>query len=112
MLSIFSSLLTYDLLAPLILRLAAAIGLGYHGYQVNHAPESSLRLRLAGWSQIIAALLLLIGFWTQPVALLLAVLIVVWPDKSVPRTQRWLMVAILLSLLFTGPGFLAIDLPR
>jgi uncharacterized membrane protein YphA (DoxX/SURF4 family) len=108
MLSIFPSLLTYGLLAPLILRLAAALQLGYSGYKLLGQPAAG---RLIGATQLLAALLLFVGLWTQPVALILALLIVVWPDRTIPAPQRSLMIVILLSLVFTGPGFLAIDLP-
>lgn len=109
MLALFPNLLTYALVAPVILRLAAALGLSYHGYKLGNLPK--LSSRVAGISHLVASFFLLIGLWTQLVAPLLAILIFVWPDKTVPQTQRWLMAAILLSLLFTGPGLFAIDLP-
>lgn len=102
MLSIFPSLLTYGLLAPLILRVVVALVLFYSGYRQQN---------ILGWLTVIGTLGLFLGLFTQPVALLLALIISIRPDKNLPSTQRWLLLAILLSLLVTGPGFLAFDLP-
>lgn len=109
MLSIFPNLLTYGLVAPTLLRLVASVMLAQHGYHSTRMSE--VKRRWAGGGELIAALLIFIGLWTQPAALIMAILILVRPDKQVPTAQRLLMVAILLSLLFTGPGFWAFDLP-
>lgn len=109
MLSIFPSLLAYHLLAPALLRLVAGGLLGWHGYQSTRALEP--KRRLAGWTELALAVLLVIGLWTQPAALLMAILILIRPDRQISWQARALMLAILASLALTGPGLFAFDLP-
>lgn len=109
MLSIFPSLLAYHLLAPVLLRLVAGGLLAWHGYQSTRALEP--KRRLAGWVELALAVLLVIGLWTQPAALLMAILILIRPDRQISWQAQALMLAILVSLALTGPGLFAFDLP-
>lgn len=67
--------------------------------------------RLAGWVELALAVLLIIGLCTQPAALVMAILILIRPDRQIGWPARALMLAILLSLALTGPGLFAFDLP-
>ncbi|MCC6290642.1 hypothetical protein IT398_01055 [Candidatus Nomurabacteria bacterium] len=109
MLSIFPALLTGSLAAPTILRLVASLILIQHGHQSTQMNEG--KRRWAGAIEIALAFLLLIGLFTQPVALVLAILITARPDKQILVTARLLMITVLLSLVLTGPGLFAFDLP-
>ena len=113
-LAVFPQLLTFSLIAPLLLRLAVGIFILYLGLERYKKPY--------GWSSIFyvaSAILLVLGFYTQ-VAVIASLLILkfdFYTDKKsnpVSREKYILQVVlnvILISLLFTGPGFLAFDLP-
>jgi uncharacterized membrane protein YphA (DoxX/SURF4 family) len=113
-LSIFPQLFFLGLLSPLLLRLAVGvfiISLGITRYQ-----------KMRDWSTLvytITGLLLVIGLYTQ-IAILIAILILIfdfYTDKSpvhISSEKKILYVIILvvlISLMFTGPGFFAFDLP-
>lgn len=117
-LSIFPSLLTYEMLSPFILRLtvgAFVLWLGYNRYRKEYKPATFL--------YIISGGLVVLGLYTQ-IASLLAIAVLkmdfymdYWKNKSVVPVSKQMYFlysmagVILFSLLFTGPGFLAIDLP-
>ena len=113
-LAVFPQLLTFSLIAPLLLRLAVGIFILYLGLERYKKPY--------GWSAtlyIASAILLVLGFYTQ-IAVITSLLVLkfdFYTDKKsnpVSREKYILQVVlnvILISLLFTGPGFLAFDLP-
>jgi hypothetical protein len=113
-LSVFPSLLTFGLLAPFLLRLAIGV------LQLLTGIEKSKK-KLGGVSvvQVISSILLIVGLYTQVVALIAILLIGIEyrSEKKAGKLSRErgalfiLMGTILLSLLFTGPGFFAFDLP-
>lgn len=109
MLSIFPSLLVYQWFAPLLLRLVAGGLLGWHGYQSTRALAK--QRRLAGVGELLMAILIIIGLYTQPAALVMTILILIRPDRQISWQTRSLMLAILFSLTLTGPGLFAFDLP-
>ncbi len=113
-LSIFPDLLTFSMVAPLLLRLAVAMFMLYLSRQ---------RLReknvLVAVPAMVVGILVFLGLYTQ-VAAILGIL-VISSDYMLNKgsvylsTERTLLYGvvkiILLSLLFTGAGFLAFDLP-
>ena len=131
MLSVFPELLTYGLLAPLILRLVAGIFFLKTGmtafYELKQSSfpwteilkqRKSLEKLLRGTVEAVGGLLLCIGFLTQVAALVLALVAAerfIHPyykeEKKVFPIAEALLIAILISLMITGPGFFAIDLP-
>lgn len=117
-LTIFPSLLDYMLLSPLILRLAVSIfilSLGYDRLNKNF-----------GWALVLylaTSVLLILGLYTQ-VASILGILTLkldiysnYWSKRAEEKIPRNIYILyglagiVLISLLFTGPGFWAIDLP-
>ncbi|MFA6536446.1 MAG: DoxX family membrane protein [Candidatus Paceibacterota bacterium] len=123
MLSIFPNLLTYGLAGPTLLRIVAGLIIIYSGYQLYRslsAPKSILA-RIIALLEVLGGIFLVIGLFTQPVALVLILILLIQALKS--KTPRWagaivynkrvylLLIVILLSLLVSGPGFLAFDLP-
>lgn len=113
-LSLFPSLLTFGLFAPFILRLAVAyfiLSLGLDRYKKPY--------RLASIIYAIFGLLLVVGLYTQAVVILSIILISCdyFLDKGKTNFSKekkilfFTMKVILLSLLLTGPGFIAFDLP-
>jgi hypothetical protein len=117
-LSIFPSILTFSLVGPLIIRITASLYVFYLGKQRY---KNELK-----WTSIFyfaAALCVFVGLFTQ-IAVLVAMCVVkfdfylrFWKTrKTVPVSKEtyflyFLTQTILLSLLFTGPGFLAFDFP-
>ncbi len=133
MLNPFPELLTFSLISPLILRVVAGLIFINTGYLKTGKEKqrwaiffNSIRLRPAkqvafavGIIEIIAGTLLVVGLYTQYVCIALLILTAKeWyveykEDVLVARDIVFytLIGAILLSLLLTGAGFLALDLP-
>jgi hypothetical protein len=113
-LTLFPDLLTFGMIAPLLLRLAVALFIVFLGVERWN--------KKYGWTSFlyfISAALLIVGLYTQ-IAALLGILVVkfdFWFDKkSINVTyEHWalysIVVVVLVSLIFTGPGFLAFDWP-
>ncbi len=117
MLSVFPTLLAYGLLAPFIIRVALG---AYFLYFVFQTAQGDLRKQTHSpflWGVIIlpaavGSVLVLSGVATQIGALILAL----WTLATLFRTKENRLVmlfalAMALSLLFSGAGFLAFDMP-
>lgn len=113
-LTIFPSLLTFGLLAPFLLRLVVGCVIFLFG---KERYKSSYK-----WLSIfyfITGILLVVGLYTQIIAIvgILLLRFDMWAERKVsPISRQYIILditlsVILLSLLFTGPGFMAIDLP-
>jgi len=123
MLSIFPSLFTFGLAGPTLLRIVAGLVIVYSGYQLYRslpAPKPILPQVIALFD-ILGGILLIIGLYTQPIALVLILVLLIQGFKA--KTSRWagapiynkrvylLLITVLLSIVVMGPGFLAFDLP-
>jgi uncharacterized membrane protein YphA (DoxX/SURF4 family) len=118
MLNPFPELLTYSTFAPFILR--AVLGLVF----LDLGVMKLRRVRL-GWVpalgllEVIGALMLFAGFYTQIAALAIVIttgieLYIEWKDSQVLKGDfvfYLLLFAISLSLLLTGAGAFAKDIP-
>lgn len=113
-LSIFPGLLTFQLVAPFLLRLVVGFFILSIGWDRYKKPYKSACIIYA-----VAGILLILGLYTQ-IAAILALIVLkfdFYMDKKnghVSREKFILQVVvniIVISLLFTGPGFLAFDLP-
>jgi uncharacterized membrane protein YphA (DoxX/SURF4 family) len=131
MLTIFPELLVFGFFAPTIIRVAAAIAFAIAALVQWQRRETiaNLRLPLIGknpgvvWLSVafhaLVALMLLFGYYTQIAALLgvLGCLKSLWLLKHYPalipysRSTLLLLAAMLLSLMVSGAGALAQDLP-
>ena len=133
MLNPFPDLLMYSFFAPLILRVVlglifADLGMlkfrGERGTWINSFNTLSLRpadlfVSIYGALQIVGGLLLLLGLWTQVAALVFVIfsgieLYLEWQAREILRRDLvfyLLIFTISLSLLITGAGALAIDIP-
>jgi len=130
MLTLFPSLLFYKFFAPTILRVAASgviIALAYEHF-LKRTDIEKLLTPLVGklaspatwlWVLIEAAVAvaLLVGFYTQAAAIVGIILaiksLIMRPRALVPfgHVADWLLLVICLSLLLTGAGAFAFDLP-
>ncbi|TSC70192.1 MAG: hypothetical protein CEO12_507 [Parcubacteria group bacterium Gr01-1014_46] len=117
-LSIFPQLFNYEIFAPLLLRLIVSLFLLWLGL-------SRYKKEYKGFSVLyfLSSILIFLGLYTQPASILgMAILkfdfyIDYWKNRNlVPvQTERYFLyfiaVVILISLLLTGPGAFAFDLP-
>lgn len=133
MLSVFPDLLAFGLLAPFILRIALGlvfIRFGLHKLGSGRADKTTFFESL-GWKpggyfafgfgaiELIAGLLLVVGLYTQLAALVAALIILgtlILKSKTAngiesSRGFLALLLVIALSLLVSGAGFFAFDLP-
>ena len=133
MLSVFPSLLFLSLLAPLILRVVAGVILFSDGYSYFKGNKEKIAdeatktfggigrysYLLVGGAEVLIGLSLVAGYLTQVSALLGAILIlkIFFLKKKMPvlslqsNTTYMLLLAILVSLIVTGAGAFAVDLP-
>jgi hypothetical protein len=113
-LSMFPQLFFLGFVAPLLLRLCAGFFIIYLG--------KNRTTKIYGWSAIvyiISGILLILGLYTQIVVIvsMLTIVFDFFMDKGFtlfPTEKKFLYFVIeiiLISLLLTGPGFLAFDLP-
>ncbi len=133
MLNPFPELLNYSLLGPFILRVLIGlvfIDLGFlkfrsekerwlNSFEALGLRPTDLFLALYALIQLIGGLLFLIGLWTQIVALVFAILsgielYIEWQMREVLKRDIifYLFIFIIsVSLLLTGAGAYAIDIP-
>ena len=134
MLNPFPDLLTYSLVAPFILRLTLGfilVNLGYLKltkekarwgviFELLHIKRyERFAAQVVGTLEIVGGLMLITGFYAQIAALAFLILngaemYIEYKDETLLRRDivfYVLIFVIALSLMFTGAGFLAFDLP-
>jgi len=110
----FPTLFTFSYFAPLILRLAVAF---VFFEAARRAWKETNKGKVFSITAGILGIALALGAFTQLAAILGIIKIIVLsfrktiPSVSYKRTFAALIIAALLSLLLTGPGAIAIDLP-
>ena len=113
-LSIFPTLLSFGLVAPALLRLTVGICVLLAGWERFKKPYK--------WASVaygVVGVLIILGLYTQPTALVGIILVGfnMWAEKKISplsgeqKLLHIFTVVVLLSLIFTGPGFLALDMP-
>lgn len=131
MLSIFPDLLPYALVAPFVVRVGVALALFYFAFahfshtswahavwKVFHA--EGFASRMSGFAYGASGAFIFIGFFTQA-AVLIPIPFLLYDmygalkgARATPAEHivlRGLVIFALISLLFSGAGFFAIDLP-
>ncbi|HTK33524.1 MAG TPA: DoxX family protein [Candidatus Paceibacterota bacterium] len=120
MLSLFPSLLAYEQVGPLIIRLVLGITLLYFGYEklIKKGTSSGSNAKGYGAVEVIIAIFLIIGLFTQLAALLNAIILII--KLSFKARDRKLLndginyyvllLAMAVAIIFMGPGLLAYDL--
>lgn len=118
--SVFPYLLTYEQVAPLILRIVLGVTLAYFGYRKIRGSGSSSgsNSKIYGWVELLIAIFLVIGLWTQVAAMLNAAILLIKIGFKIRHkafltdgvNYYLLLLAIAISLILTGPGILAFDL--
>jgi uncharacterized membrane protein YphA (DoxX/SURF4 family) len=119
--SLFPYLFTYDQAAPFILRLVLGITLAYFGYKKiqKKGKSSGSNSLVYGAIEILIAIFLIIGLFTQLAAMLNAVILIIKLGYKI-RDKAFLtdginyyvlLLAIALAVIVLGPGWFAFDLP-
>lgn len=133
MLNPFPDLLTYSLLSPFILRVVAGLifaNLGFLAFKNEKerwiaslstlkVPSPELSVKIIGGIEIAGGVMLILGFYTQIAALVLGLLTFAetYIEYKEPEILKRnivfyiMLLAILISLLFSGAGAFAFDLP-
>ena len=133
MLNSFPDLLTYSLIAPFLLRLIVGfvfIDLGVLlfkkeserwilSFKTLRIPHPEIAAKVLSVIQIAGGVMLILGFYTQVATLILGIISFIevyleYKDPSILKRNivfYLLIFTILLSLLFSGAGAFAIDLP-
>lgn len=133
MLNPFPDLLTYSLLAPFVLRIVAGImflDLGILAFKNEkerwvlsfktlRVPSPRAVVKILGAIESIGGIMLIFGFYTQIAALILAIITfgeayIEYKDPEILKRNLVfyvLLFSILISLLLTGAGSFAVDLP-
>ncbi|MEK7646323.1 MAG: hypothetical protein AAB381_01350 [Patescibacteria group bacterium] len=119
MLSLFPSLLSWGQLSPFILRIILGCVFLYWAYTAIRSKNISTIEYVFGYIEGVAGLLLIAGLWVQGAALVACIKLVGCIIGKI-RTGAFLtdgvnyyliLLAIAVSLLLTGAGFFAFDLP-
>jgi len=120
MLNPFPDLLIFSLFAPFIIRFFLGLYFLLSGsallkklYRKREEDESCpVSVHLIGWISLIGGIVVFVGFFTQIGALILATLSLSLAfSRPHSRSLYLLLFAMSLSLLFSGAGFWAFDLP-
>lgn len=113
MLSLFPQILFLAPLSATLIRIALAIIFGYAAWRHFSRPETTSRA--FGVFEIVLASALFVGFWTQAAAILSGLLIVANMFSGHPKlyvkTTLLLALVMCISLLVTGAGAFALDMP-
>jgi uncharacterized membrane protein YphA (DoxX/SURF4 family) len=120
-LSLFPVLLSYQQLAPFLIRIVLGVTLAYFGYHkiLGKGQSSGSNSKTYGGIEVIVAIFLIIGLWTQLAALLNAAILIIKLGFKIKEKKFLsdginyyvLLLTMAISLIFTGAGFLAIDYP-
>lgn len=118
MLSLFPTLLSYQLLAPFLLRVTLGVVFIVWSYSHLKSREHSKKVAL-GIVDALVGLFLVIGLWMQVVALIAAILLAAGLVMKAMKKSLFtsgvnyyfILLIISLSLLFLGAGAFAFDLP-
>lgn len=113
MLSLFPELLFLAPLAAFVIRVTVGLMLGFAAYRHVIIPQTNLRI--FGIVEGVVAVLLMAGAYTQAAALVSAILIAIAlfvpVYRTFPRSTLALLIVMSLSLVITGAGPFAFDLP-
>lgn len=120
--ALFPALLSYHFFAPLILRIILALTFIHFGKHKIRQSTEYVALKFAktiGWTEVILGALLIVGIFTQLVAGLVSIILVIQLLHKI-KSKAFLtdgvnyyliLLVIAISLILTGPGHYAFDLP-
>lgn len=118
-LSLFPSLLSWGLISPLLIRLTLGAVFLFWSYRAFRNKSASSQDKGVAIIEFLSGILLVIGLWTQAAALVILIDLIVRIVGKIMKKQfltdgvnyYFVLLILALSLLVTGAGFLAFDLP-
>ncbi len=119
MLSLFPYLLSFQLVSPLLLRLVLGLIFLFWAKKKFNKLEKDNKDKTLIVVDLAIGVLLVIGLWTQLASLVAAISLAIHIILKIKQkafltdgiNYYLILLIISLSLLFTGPGILAFDLP-
>ncbi|MFA6295456.1 MAG: hypothetical protein WC666_03460 [Candidatus Paceibacterota bacterium] len=121
MLSLFPSLFTYEQFGPFIIRIALGLTFLYFGYRriKEQTQPRNARVIAYGIVETIVGILTIIGLYTQLATLIIVLILLIKLVYKIKNREfltnginyYLLLLAMALSLLVTGAGFIAFDMP-
>ena len=129
MLNLFPTLLVFGLLAPFLIRIAVAVyflAVSISDIKRLYGKKDGLSTKVQGhdkksqkilahiitWASFVGGILMFIGLYTQMAAIFLAATSLSYAIREPQKRVLYLLLfAMSLSLLFSGAGFFAFDLP-
>ena len=112
--SLFPELFNFSFVAPFVLRIALGIPLIIGGFRKIIAKEKTPQ-RILGGVVFLSGIFLVIGLFTQAATIAVSLIIINSIIKKGRHlrswTERFIKLAIAVSLILTGPGMFAFDLP-
>ena len=112
MLSLLPQVLFLTPLAIAVIRITLGVLFLYAAWR--QFPEKDVLTRIFAALEVVIAIALIVGFWTQAAALAALIVLLVWlfsPKRIYPVSTLLLALVMALSLVVTGPGAFAFDLP-
>ncbi len=113
MLSLFPEILFLAPFSAFLIRISAALVFGYGAWK--HLPVPAMSLRAYGVAEGLCALLLFFGVYVQAAAIvgfvLALIALFVTTYRTIPRSTMILLAVLSISLVVTGAGPFAFDLP-
>lgn len=115
MLSLFPELFNFSFIAPFALRIALGIALTNSGLD-KVARKNNISQKIFGGIIFLSGVFLVIGLFTQAVSLAIFLIIIIdsiidYRKDKKTLSEMFIKLAIATSLLLTGPGIFALDLP-
>ena len=113
MLTLFPQILFLAPFSAVLLRTAVAATLAYTAWK--HSAVRDTVKRVLSAVEILAGALILVGAWTQVAAIVGVCIVLIWlafpSTRVVPLSTALLILVMTASLVITGAGLLAFDLP-
>lgn len=113
MLSLFPELLFLAPFSAFVIRVVTGLFLARIAYR--HVRVSTNTVRIIGIIEGVMCILLVVGAYTQAASLVAAIMITISlcapTYRTLPRSTLILLLVLALSLIFTGAGPFAFDLP-
>lgn len=119
MLSLFPSLLTWQEISPLMIRVVLGAIFIFIAYRVFVDKSAKSTTKVVAIIEFISGALILVGLWTQLAAMVIAIDLIIRIAGKI-KTKSFLtdgvnyyvlLLVMSLSLIVTGAGFLAFDYP-
>lgn len=113
--SLFPELFNFSFIAPFALRIALGATFANNGFNII-LRKNKISQRVFGGIIFLSGLFLVIGLFVQAVSLAISLIIIIdsvvyYKQNDKNLSEMFIKLAIAVSLILTGPGIFALDLP-